>query len=151
MAAPSHRRVCTIFALSVACNSQLSWPPVHVQVCSIDIQIFLTSVYIFIRTFSAGCTRALVYAQFIHQRKGTRGLSSASLSRAPFAGVGCDFWHEVKQRFCLYFLYFLDGGGSVCERMCVYMHTRTHTARGVLGCEPKARVWLMLLFLLRKK
>ena len=34
---------------------------------------------------------------------------------------------------------FLDAGGSVCGCMYVYTHTRTHTARGVLGCETRGR------------
>jgi len=33
---------------------------------------------------------------------------------------------------------FFDGSGSVCGCMCVYTHTCTQTARGVIGCEPRS-------------
>ena len=37
------------------------------------------------------------------------------------------------------FSLFFDGGWSVCGFMCVFTHTHTHTARGVLTGEPRGR------------
>jgi len=51
-------------------------------------------------------------------------------------GVGGYFLTEGEIGLCLCLFYFLDAGGSVRGRMCVYTHTRTHTAHGVHDVSP---------------
>jgi len=73
-----HRRTCAgacefflRYRVRVACTlKQVSWAPVHVQVCTLNS--FLISMYKFANTLATGCAHALVYAQTIHWRKGTR-------------------------------------------------------------------------------
>ena len=61
----------------------------------------------------------------------------ASLWRALVAWYGGLFLTEGEIGVLSVSYLFFDAGGSVRGCMCVYMHTHTHTAHGVLGCEPR--------------
>ena len=61
----------------------------------------------------------------------------ASLCRALVAWRGGLFLTEGETGVLSVCSLFFNGGGSACEWICVYTHSRTHThtAHGVLRCE----------------
>jgi len=86
------------------------------------IRVFLTPVYKFMNTPSAGCAHASMYAQFVHWFWGTR-VGRFSYSRAFVANVWSSFWHEEDDRgvICIFSI-FWRGLECMWVYVCVYAH-----------------------------
>jgi len=129
VAAPSRRHacagVCAFFAIRVACTNQVSWALVHVQVHTVYRCFGHHLTYLQTQPRQGVHVRSCMRSLFLRVRGGGWG-GPASLYRALIAGVGHYSWHEERQRFCVYFLYFVTGVGvAVGVFVCKRAHTHT--------------------------
>jgi len=92
-------------------------------------QVLCASAYTFAYTLAKGCAYALMYTQFVHLALGNKdgGLQLV------YEGTCCLTWGAIFDRrrdrgvVCVFSIF--SAGASVCGCMCVYTHTRTHTAQ----------------------
>ena len=88
----------------------------------------MTSAYAFAYTLATGCAYALMYVQFVHSALGNTGGGVQLVLRRRLA------WGFIFDRrrdrgvVCVFFVFKVTVGGSVCGCMCAYTHTHTHTA-----------------------
>jgi len=142
VAAQLHRRTCTgvcvIFMVSVVCTKQESWAPVRACRCIRSAGVFDIRAHI-CDTIIAGCAHALVYAQFVHSRWGTRvGGFNWSMQSTCRLEWGFIFDRRRDRGVVLCLLYFWRGWECTCVYVCVHTHTHTHCTWGT-RCEPRGR------------
>ena len=133
--------VCAFVMVGMACTKQVSWAPVHVQECtlrhmSVNINVNVCE-YTLRSVYKCAGVCALCWLAFEDECRGFQLVYAEQLLLA---------WRAIFDRrrdrgvVCIFSI--CDGGlECMCVCVCVFgvLCTHTHTAYGVLWCEPRDR------------